>query len=66
MPPPLLCGDLLPATPDESMFNYLPENVDLNDKNTAVNKLSKKSETFNFSREDAVPENEFNEVFGKG
>jgi YVTN family beta-propeller protein len=54
------------ATPDGSVFNYLPENVDLNDKNTAVNQLSKKSETFNFLKEDAVNEADFNEVLWKG
>jgi YVTN family beta-propeller protein len=54
------------ATPDESVFNYLPENVDLNDKNIAVNKLSEKSETFNFSKEDEVNETDFNEVLWKG
>ena len=54
------------ATPDESVFNYLPENVDLNDKNIAVNKLSEKSENFNFSKEDEVNEADFNEVLWKG
>ena len=54
------------ATPDESVFNYLPENVDLNDKNVAVNKLSEKSEKFNFSKEDEVNETDFNEVLWKG
>ena len=53
-------------TPDESAYNYLPENIDLNDKNTAVNKLSKKSEAFNFSKEDGIPDNEFTEVIWKG
>ncbi len=53
-------------TPDESSFSYLPENVDLNDKNTAVNKLSRKSETFNFSKEDAIPDDQFNEVLWEG
>ena len=51
---------------DVSAFNYLPENIDLNDKNIAVNKLSKKSETFNFLKEDAIPDNEFTEVIWKG
>lgn len=54
------------SIPDESAFNYLPENVDLNDKNMAVNKLSEKSETFNFSKEDAIPDNQFNEVLWEG
>lgn len=54
------------ATPDESAFNSLPANIDLSDKNTAVNKLSKKSETFNLAKEDAIPDGEFNEVLWKG
>ncbi|MDQ2720318.1 MAG: bifunctional YncE family protein/alkaline phosphatase family protein [Bacteroidota bacterium] len=54
------------AAPDESVFNFLPAIVNLNDKNTAVNKLSKKSAAFNFSKEDAVPEKEFNEILWKG
>ncbi len=54
------------STPNEKVFNSLPANIDLNDKNTAVNKLSKKSEAFNFSKEDAIPDAEFNEVLWKG
>ena len=54
------------TAPDESVYNFLPENIDLNDKNTALNKLSEKSETFNFSKEDAIPDAEFTEVLWKG
>ncbi len=54
------------AIPDYSVFNSLPSNVNLNDKNTVVNKLSKKSAAFNFSKEDAIPDGEFNEVLWKG
>jgi DNA-binding beta-propeller fold protein YncE len=36
--------------------------VDLTLKNVAVNKWSKKSETFDFTKEDRVPDGEFNEV----
>jgi YVTN family beta-propeller protein len=54
------------STPNQNVFNSLPANIDLNDKNTAVNKLSKKSETFNLSKEDAIPDAEFTEVLWKG
>ena len=52
--------------PDDAVFNHLPATFDLNDINTSRNKLSEKSETFNFSKEDAVPDEEFNEVLWKG
>ncbi|HEY8661316.1 MAG TPA: bifunctional YncE family protein/alkaline phosphatase family protein [Hanamia sp.] len=54
------------STPDESAFNSLPANIDLNNTNTAVNKLSQKSETFNFAKEDAVPDLEFTKVLWQG
>ncbi len=54
------------ATPDESVFNHVPAQVDLTKKNTAVNKLSEKSAAFNFSKEDAIDDAEFNEVLWKG
>jgi hypothetical protein len=54
------------STPNYATYNYVPENVDLNDKNMVVNKLSKQSEVFNFSKEDEVPDAAFNEVLWKG
>ncbi len=54
------------ATPTETPFTSLPANVDLAEKNTVVNELSKKSGTFNFAKEDAIPDREFNEVLWKG
>ncbi len=54
------------ARADTASFNHVAANVNLNDKNTAVNKLSEKSAAFNFSREDAIPEKAFNEVLWKG
>ncbi len=54
------------SKPDFSAYDYLPESVDLNDKNMAVNKLSKQSEVLSFSREDEVPEAVFNEILWKG
>ena len=54
------------SVPDNSVFNHLPAIVNLDDKNEAVNALSRKSETFNFLKEDAVPDGEFNQVLWKG
>jgi len=43
-------------------FKALPNLVDLNQKNTADNKMSRLSETFDFSKEDRVPDAQFNDV----
>ena len=43
-------------------FTATAARIDLNLKNTAENKLSRLSETFDFSREDRVPDAPFNEV----
>ena len=53
-------------TPDYSAFNHLPVTVDLDEKNETVSELSRKSETFNFLKEDAVPDGEFNDVLWRG
>jgi hypothetical protein len=49
-------------TADLTPFISLPSNIDLNEKNIVVNKWQQKSETFDFSKEDAVPDLEFSEV----
>ena len=54
------------ATPDLTAFNSLPANIDLTEKNTAWNELAKKSAGFDFTKEDKVPEDLFNEVLWKG
>ncbi len=54
------------SKPDASVFNHLPARTDITEKNIATNKLSEKSESFNFTREDAVNDAEFNEVLWKG
>ena len=54
------------ATPDLTVFNSLPANIDLTEKNTAWNELAKKSASFDFTKEDKVPEDLFNEVLWKG
>jgi hypothetical protein len=43
-------------------FKATPNLVDLNLKNTADNKMSRLSETFDFSKEDRIPDAKFNEV----
>jgi hypothetical protein len=54
------------SKPDMTAFNSLQANIDLNEKNIAVNELTKKSEGFDFAKEDRVPEDQFNEVLWKG
>jgi DNA-binding beta-propeller fold protein YncE len=50
------------ATPDLTPFISVPANVNLDDKNIAVNKWQQKSETFDFTKEDRAPDLEFSEV----
>jgi len=50
------------SSSDLTTFNSLPSNINLNDKNVAINKWQQKSETFNFTKEDNVPDLEFSEV----
>jgi len=52
--------------PNMTAFEYLPANIDLNDKNTQTNELSKKSASFDFRGEDRIEEDLFNEVLWKG
>jgi YVTN family beta-propeller protein len=46
-------------------FDHLEANIDLNQKNVAVNNSSKKSASFNLKKEDAVPDLELNDVIWK-
>jgi YVTN family beta-propeller protein len=50
------------STADLTPFTSLPSNIDLNEKNAVVNKWQQKSETFDFTKEDAAPDLEFSEV----
>ena len=43
-------------------FRSVPSLIDLNLKNTAVNKLSKLSARFDFNKEDRIPDDQFNMV----
>jgi hypothetical protein len=53
------------ATPDLTPFHALPANIDLTERNTAWNELSKRSAGLDFTQEDRIPENEFNEILWK-
>jgi DNA-binding beta-propeller fold protein YncE len=50
------------TTPDLTPFKALPINVDLNEKNTVMNEWQRRSEAFNFTKEDAAPDLEFSIV----
>ncbi len=49
-------------TPDHPAFNARPANIDLNLKNEVISEWQKKSEKFDFSKEDNVNDADFNEV----
>jgi YVTN family beta-propeller protein len=49
-------------TPDHAPFKVRPSNIDLNLKNQVVSEWQKKSEKFDFSKEDNVNDADFNEV----
>jgi hypothetical protein len=53
-------------TPDSAGYAALPEQVNLDDKNSVANIWSKKSEQMDWTREDRVPDREFNEILWKG
>ena len=52
-------------TANITAFHALPSNIDLNEINTASNAWQRKSETFNFTQEDRIPDNAFSEVIWK-
>ncbi|HXB42618.1 MAG TPA: beta-propeller fold lactonase family protein [Puia sp.] len=54
------------ASPDLSRFTSLPANIDFTEINTAWNELAKKSAGFDFTQQDRVPDDLFNEVLWKG
>ncbi len=53
------------ATPNNYMFNAKPAQYDINEKNTVKSVWQQKSETFNFAKEDAIPDRVFTEVIWK-
>lgn len=54
------------GTPDLRPFTARPATVNLLDKNTAMNEWQRRSENFNLTKEDAVPDLEFNKVLWHG
>ena len=54
------------AKPDLTAYTALPANIDITEKNIAWNELSERSDKFDLSKEDLVPDKEFNEVIWKG
>ncbi|HEY4149662.1 MAG TPA: bifunctional YncE family protein/alkaline phosphatase family protein [Chitinophagaceae bacterium] len=54
------------TTPNLTSFQSVPSQVDFNDKNTALNEWQRRSETFNFAKEDAAPDLEFSIVLWHG
>ena len=59
---PSRCGDVLRQLPILLLLFQVPSNIDLAEKNMVMNKWQRKSETFDFSKEDAAPDLEFSEV----
>ena len=53
------------SEPDFTPYNFLPNQVSLDDLNIAENELSRISETFNLAIEDAAPDILFNQVLWK-
>jgi len=50
------------SQPNYSSFQSLPSNINLHDVNTVMNEWQRRSEKFNLTKEDAVPDLEFNIV----
>ncbi|QTE36602.1 bifunctional YncE family protein/alkaline phosphatase family protein [Mucilaginibacter gossypii] len=57
--------DCFTSKPDLTPYTAKPAQVDLEQRNIAVNESSKRSELFNFAKEDAVPDIDLNEVVWK-
>ena len=53
------------STADLTPYNAKPEQYDINLKNTGENAWQRESETFDFTKEDRVPDKEFTEVIWK-
>ncbi|MEO5890566.1 MAG: hypothetical protein ABIQ31_09955, partial [Ferruginibacter sp.] len=53
------------AVPDINPFSFVPANIDLNEKNNSTSATAKLSETFDFSKEDRIPDLIFSEVIWK-
>ena len=53
------------SSPDLNQFTALPANIDLNEKNKSTTASARLSETFDFSKEDRIPDLVFSEVIWK-
>jgi len=53
-------------TPNLAPYQVKPISIDLNVKNVAMNEWQRRSEKFNLTKEDAVPDLEFNIVLWHG
>ncbi len=51
---------------NNTVYDYLPSNIDLNERNKAKNELTVLSEKYNWDKEDAVPDMVFNNLLWKG
>jgi hypothetical protein len=54
------------SAPDYTVFNHLPSNINLNDKNPGRTAMAEYSEKFDWAKEDAVPDLLFNEILWQG
>ena len=54
------------STPDLTAFTSVPAKIDIAEKNVAVNEWQQRSEKFDLTKEDAVPDLEFNIVLWHG
>jgi len=52
--------------PNAKGFTTKPLQFDINEKNTVRSAMQRKSETFNFKKEDSINDHDFNEVLWKG
>ncbi|MEO3407109.1 SMP-30/gluconolactonase/LRE family protein [Mucilaginibacter sp. CAU 1740] len=57
--------DCFTSTPDLTPYTAKAAQVDLEQRNVAVNESSRRSELFNFAKEDAAPDIDLNEVVWK-
>src|SRR5437667_163174 len=62
----LLMWKCFNSTTNLSSFTSLPAQIDIAQKNIATNEWQRRSEKFNFTIEDAVPDMEFNLVLWHG
>jgi len=57
--------DCFTNKPDFTPYHVKPAQVSLQQRNIAVNESSRRSQSFNFAKEDAVPDRDLNEVVWK-